>query len=65
MCETSWLTHPQVETELSLLASLPKQPYETTARINYLLAKLSGSQTKIRDFELEMAQMKKVLMQEA
>lgn len=55
----------KVETELSLLASLPKQPYETTARINYLLAKLSGSQTKIRDFEVEMAMLKKTLMTEA
>lgn len=48
-----------------MLASFPKQPYETTARINYLLAKLSTSQTKIHDFELEMAKLKKVLMQEA
>ncbi|KAF3766289.1 hypothetical protein M406DRAFT_97535 [Cryphonectria parasitica EP155] len=54
----------KVEAELSLLASLPKQPYETTARINYLLAKLAGSQTKIRDYEIEMAKLKKVLMQE-
>lgn len=34
-------------------------------RITYLLDKLSGSQTKIRDFELEMAKLKKVLMHEA
>ncbi|KAJ4422859.1 mitochondrial escape protein 2 [Gnomoniopsis sp. IMI 355080] len=58
-------TIDKVESELSLLASLPKQPYETTERINYLLAKLSTSQTKIRDFELEMAKLKKVLTQES
>lgn len=55
----------QVESELTLLASLPKQPHETTDRINYLLAKLSASQNKIRDFERDMARLKKVLTQEA
>lgn len=55
----------QVESELSLLGSLPKQPYETTARINYLLAKLSSSQTKVQQFDVDMAKLKKVLAQDA
>lgn len=55
----------KAESELALLASLPRQPYETTARINYLLTKLSTSQTKIQDFEFEMGKLKKLLTQEA
>lgn len=55
----------QAESELILLASLPKQPPETTDRINYLLAKLATSQSKIRDFERDMARLKKVLAKEA
>ncbi|PSR87059.1 RNA12 protein [Coniella lustricola] len=58
-------TIEKVESELSLLGSLPRQPYETVPRINYLLAKLSNSQNKIRDYELEMAKLKLVLAQEA
>lgn len=57
--------HKQVESELSLLGSLPKQPYETTARINYLLTKLSTSQAKVQQFDHDMAKLKKVLTQEA
>jgi hypothetical protein len=55
----------KVESELSLLGSLPKQPYETSGRINYLLKKLQTSQTKIVEFEKEMANLKKTLSQEA
>lgn len=56
--------HHQVESELSLLGSLPRQPWETTERINYLLTKLHVSQSKIVDFEKEMAGLKKVLARE-
>ncbi|KAK3372900.1 RNA12 protein-domain-containing protein [Lasiosphaeria ovina] len=55
----------KVETELSVLASLPTKPYQTTDRINYLLDKLQTSQKKIMSFEKDMAGLKKVLSQEA
>ena len=55
----------KAETELSLLGSLPSQPYQTADRVNYLLAKLQGSQLKIMAFEKEMAGLKKVLAQES
>ncbi|KUI60634.1 Mitochondrial escape protein 2 [Cytospora mali] len=57
-------TIDKVESELSLLGSLPRQPWETTERINYLLTKLHVSQSKIVDFEKEMAGLKKVLARE-
>lgn len=57
-------TIDKVENELSLLGSLPRQPYETTARINYLLSKLQTSQGKIASFEKEMGSLKKTLSQE-
>lgn len=50
---------------MSLLGSLPKQPYETTARINYLLGKLSTSQAKIQQYDADMGKLKRVLTQEA
>lgn len=59
------LIKQQVESELTLLGSLPRQPYETTARINYLLTKLSASQAKIQQFDIDMGKLKKVLAQEA
>lgn len=59
------LLYQQVETELSLLGSLPRQPRETTERINYLLNKLQTSHGKIAGFEKDMAALKKVLAQEA
>ncbi|KAK3944467.1 RNA12 protein [Diplogelasinospora grovesii] len=55
----------KVEAELSLLGSLPKQPPQTVERVNYLLAKLQGSQSKIVAYEKEMGELKKILMQEA
>ncbi|KAK3298047.1 RNA12 protein-domain-containing protein [Chaetomium fimeti] len=55
----------KAEGELSVLGSLPSQPYETTDRINYLLAKLQKSQQKIVAYEKEMAGLKKVLSEEA
>ncbi|KAK4156358.1 RNA12 protein-domain-containing protein [Chaetomidium leptoderma] len=55
----------KAETELSLLGSLPSQPYQAADRVNYLLAKLQGSQQKIMAFEKEMAGLKKVLAEKA
>ena len=55
----------KVESELSLLANLPTKPYQTTERINYLLAKLEGSQKKIVAYEKEMGGLKKVLQHHA
>lgn len=55
----------KVEQELSLLASLPSRPYQTAERVDYLLAKLQGSQSKIMGYEKEMGMLKKVLSKEA
>jgi hypothetical protein len=55
----------KAETELSVLGGLPSQPYQAADRVNYLLAKLQGSQLKIMAFEKEMAGLKKVLAEEA
>lgn len=55
----------KVETELSVLAGLPSQPYQAAERVNYLLGKLQGSQQKIMAYEKEMSELKKVLAQEA
>ncbi|KAL2133448.1 hypothetical protein VTI74DRAFT_2334 [Chaetomium olivicolor] len=54
----------KAETELAVLASLPSQPYQAAERVNYLLAKLQGSQQKIMALEKEMAGLKKVLAEE-
>ena len=55
----------KAETELSVLASLPSQPYQAADRVNYLLAKLQSSQLKITAYEKDMAGLKKVLSQES
>jgi len=55
----------KAETELSVLGSLPSQPYQAADRINYLLAKLQSSQLKIMAFEKDMAGLKKVLAEES
>jgi len=55
----------KAETELGMLGTLPSLPAQTTERVNYLLAKLQGSQAKIEEFEREMGALKKVLSQEA
>ncbi|KAK4142812.1 RNA12 protein-domain-containing protein [Dichotomopilus funicola] len=54
----------KAEGELSVLASLPSQPYQAADRVNYLLAKLQGSQKKIVGYEKEMGELKKVLTEE-
>ncbi len=51
----------KVEAELGLLGSLPRQPAQTAARANYLLAKLQASQAKITTYETEMVALKAVL----
>ncbi|KAL2140021.1 hypothetical protein VTI28DRAFT_4329 [Corynascus sepedonium] len=55
----------KAEGELSVLASLPSQPYQAADRVNYLLAKLQSSQQKIAAYEKEMAGLKKILAEEA
>ena len=55
----------KIETELSLLGSLPRLPFQTTERVNYLLTKVQGSQGKIQDYEKEMAGLVKILSEEA
>lgn len=52
------------ETELSIIASLPKQPREVGPRVQYLLTKLSASQQKVEAWEKDMGTLKKVLMVE-
>ena len=53
-----------VESELALLGSLPKQTNETASRVRYLLGKLDSSQRKISQFEGEMDGLKKILDKE-
>lgn len=57
-------TIEKVENELALLGSLPRQPAQTTGRINYLLTKLETSHKKVEDYEKEMAPLKKILSSE-
>ncbi|KAH6900119.1 RNA12 protein-domain-containing protein [Thelonectria olida] len=54
----------KVETELSLLGSLPRQTGETAGRITFLLAKLEASQAKISQWDQEMGRLKKILNEE-
>lgn len=49
------------EQELQLLGSLPKQPWELVPRIEWLLRKVSGSQSKIQQYERESAFLQKML----
>ncbi|KAL2018765.1 hypothetical protein VTK56DRAFT_393 [Thermocarpiscus australiensis] len=55
----------RAEAELAVLASLPSQPYQAAERVNYLLAKLQGSQQRIVAYEKEMAGLKALLSREA
>ncbi|KAK4550601.1 hypothetical protein LTR36_000180 [Oleoguttula mirabilis] len=52
------------EQELHLLGELPKQPSELTHRLQWLLGKIAGSQSKIEGYEKESAGLKKVLSSE-
>lgn len=52
------------EQELRLLGELPKQPGEVHGRVQWLLAKIGGSQTKVEGYERETAALKNVLTTE-
>ncbi|KAL4912449.1 RNA12 protein-domain-containing protein [Aspergillus aurantiobrunneus] len=52
------------EEELLLLGKLPKQPWELTGRIQWLLQKVYNSQNKIGKYEAESAKLQKVLQSE-
>ncbi|KAJ5928059.1 hypothetical protein N7466_007015 [Penicillium verhagenii] len=52
------------EEELQLLGSLPKYPWELTSRIQWLLTKVHGSQSKILQYEKESAILQKMLQSE-
>ena len=52
------------EEELQLLCSLPKQPWELSGRVKWLLAKLLESQTKLEKYEKECNGLKKILQVE-
>jgi len=52
------------ESELSLLATLPKQPWQLAPRVDYLLTKLGASQQKVEGWEKEMGILKAVLVKE-
>ena len=57
-------TIDKCEQELRLLGELPKQPGEITARIQWLLSKISSGQHNIESYEKESAGLKKVLLTE-
>jgi hypothetical protein len=52
------------ENELKLLGDLPRQPWEVTPRVRWLLGKVSASQAKIEKYEMESGVLKKVLQEE-
>lgn len=52
------------EQELQLLGSLPKQPRDLTERIQWLLNKVSSSQSKIMMYERESSVLQKMLRNE-
>ncbi|KAJ5836114.1 hypothetical protein N7447_002140 [Penicillium robsamsonii] len=52
------------EEELRVLGSLPKYPWELTTRIEWLLRKVHGSQSKILKYEGESAALSKSLQKE-
>jgi hypothetical protein len=52
------------EEELQVLGSLPKHPWELASRIEWLLRKVHGSQSKILKYESESAALSKCLQKE-
>lgn len=52
------------EEELQVLGSLPKQPRELASRIEWLLRKIQGSQSKILKYEYDSATLTKMLQSE-
>lgn len=57
-------TIDKCENELLLLSKLRNQPAQTAGRVQYLLAKLSASQTKVEQYEVEIKGLKKVLAEQ-
>lgn len=57
-------TIDKCENELLLLSKLKNQPSQTTTRVQYLLAKLMASQTKVEMYEAEIKGLKKVIGEE-
>jgi hypothetical protein len=57
-------TIDKCENELLLLSKLKNQPAQTTTRVQYLLAKLMASQTKVEQYEAEIKGLKKVMGEE-
>ncbi|KAI0425029.1 RNA12 protein [Xylaria sp. FL1042] len=51
----------KAEKELAVLGSLPNQPWGVRDRVQYLLGKIEGAQSKILGYESEMGKLKKVL----
>lgn len=64
MAKVEAKTIDTVETELSVLGTLPRQTLETAGRVSYLLEKLDASQRKIDELEKQMVGLKKVLVEE-
>lgn len=52
------------ETELQALGTLPKQPSELRDRVQWLLEKIRGAQSKIRELEAEGADLSRLLKSE-
>ncbi|OJD31526.1 protein rna12 [Diplodia corticola] len=52
------------EAELKLLGTLPKQPWELGSRIKWLLTKVQTSQAKVEKYEMESAELKKILQRD-
>jgi hypothetical protein len=52
------------ESELKLLAELPKQPYEVIGRTKWLLAKIAASQANVEKYEKESSGLKSILASE-
>jgi hypothetical protein len=52
------------ESELKILGDLPRQPYEVTARVKWLLGKIASSQAKVEKYEKESANLKSILQTE-
>ncbi|OAX85034.1 hypothetical protein ACJ72_00594 [Emergomyces africanus] len=50
-----------LEKELQVLGSLPRHPSEVAPRVRWLLAKLSGSQIKVEEYEKQSSSLKRVL----
>ncbi|EFX05931.1 mitochondrial escape protein [Grosmannia clavigera kw1407] len=54
----------KAEEELVLLGSLPRQPAQTTERVQYLLMKLQTAQARVTAYDTEMSRLKKVMSEE-